>query len=530
MKSAVRKFWNYIEGINGLLLILYSFFIFFTFAFVALGDQKYLPRWTFLIVVLSVALCPVLLKAVRRLDVDRWLTCPFDSGLNEIRWRVLYFAVPLVLFLAKFFIYYPGAMTADSFDQYGQVLSGQYNDWHPVMQTLFSFWIPLTLTGGWIGSISLFQVLVFSLSLSYTLLSVRKYTNNRVALIMMLYVLLNPETSNIALFPWKDVPFAIGAMLLLTLALHIWFTNGEWIRNPWHLVSFVILWVCTTLFRHNALLFTVPFLVAVFFLITKKTALILCVGASVLVVGIKFPLYSVLDVKSPDKRNVESLGLPMTVIGAAVTYAPERLDDDILEFAYQVAPREVWEQNYRYGNFNNVKFHFLTEKWVIERYGPKKILNMMIRCFQKAPVESLKGFIKLTETVYSVCDDYKYMDIPVIGQNEYGIYQQGIPALQNVNEKVTRAVFNLFPRSFMYIGSMHLILLIVILAKCRLNKWKDWKKILMVIPLFVYNYGTALLLTGAFDSSRFFFYTFLLTPILLVILLVNKKERTAASA
>ena len=530
MKSAVRKFWSHTEGVNGLLLILYSIFIFSTFAFGAENDLKYFPRWCFLIVILSAILCPVLLRFIRRLNTDRWMTCSSEAASNEIKWRFIFFAVPMVLFLVKYVIHYPGAMTNDSFNQYGQALTGRYNDWHPVLQTLFSFWLPLTLTGGWIGSISLFQVLFFSLVLTYTLLSVQKYTNNRVALVMMLFVLLNPETTNIALFPWKDVPFASGTMLLLTFALHIWFTDGEWIRNPWHLVAFVVVWVCTTLFRHNALLFTVPLLIVLFFLIAKKTAVILGVCVGVLVVGIKYPLYSALGVENPGRRQVEMLGLPMTVIGAAVTYAPEKLDEEVLEFAYKVAPREVWESAYQYGEFNDVKWDSLTNRDVVEEYSTGKILGLMIQCFRQAPVESLKGLIKLTETVYSICDDYKYMDIPVIGPNDYGIYQQGVPVLQNVNEKVTRAVFNLFPRSFMYIGSMHLILLVVILAKCRLKKWKDWKKILMVLPMFVYNFGTALLLTGASDSSRFFFYTFLLTPILLAILLANKKERNAVTA
>ena len=34
----------------------------------------------------------------------------------------------------------------------------------------------------------------------------------------------------------------------------------------------------------------------------------------------------------------------------------------------------------------------------------------------------------------------------------------------------------------------------------------------------VYNFGTTLLLTGAEDSYRFFYYTFLLVPVLLIIL------------
>ena len=108
--------------------------------------------------------------------------------------------------------------------------------------------------------------------------------------------------------------------------------------------------------------------------------------------------------------------------------------------------------------------------------------------------------------------------------NSFGITSQGIPALKSANYIITDAVFHFFPMLVMYIGSMHLLLLVAILAKCRLNKWKDWKKILIVLPLFVYNFGTALLLTGAEDSTRFFYYTFLLMPVLLVFLFTKKEK------
>ena len=60
------------------------------------------------------------------------------------------------------------------------------------------------------------------------------------------------------------------------------------------------------------------------------------------------------------------------------------------------------------------------------------------------------------------------------------------------------------------------------------EKNKDWKKILFVIPIFTYNYGTMLLLsgkdlTGIPDSSRFLFYTFLILPIVLIVMFNKEK-------
>ena len=42
--------------------------------------------------------------------------------------------------------YFPGAFPTDSIAQYQQVITGKYSDWHPVLHTLFSFWLPLKIT------------------------------------------------------------------------------------------------------------------------------------------------------------------------------------------------------------------------------------------------------------------------------------------------------------------------------------------------------------------------------------------------
>ena len=69
---------------------------------------------------------------------------------------------------------------------------------------------------------------------------------------------------------------------------------------------------------------------------------------------------------------------------------------------------------------------------------------------------------------------------------------------------------------FMSLGMIHLILILSVLSKCKLSKFSDWKKIFFILPVFFYNFGTTLLLTGIEDSVRFFFYTFLLIPLLLI--------------
>lgn len=521
MKNAVKKLWDHIEGINGLILILYCIFIFSSFAFFELDLTEHLIKWLLLIVAVSVLFCPLLIKAVGKIRFPNRL----NTRSGDKLWDVLFFLIPFVLFLIKYLIYYPMGLSPDTYDQLTDALTNQYHDWHPALHTLLAFKLPLLLTGGWFGSVTLFQILVFSVVLWYSLRSIKAYTGTGYAVAAMLFIMLNPQTTNMAMYPWKDVAFAIGALLMLTYVLHIYFTDGQWIKNPINTCLLIVVFVLTTFFRHNAVLFTVPLLIAVFILIAKKRALVICLCAATLFCGIKYPLYSALGVESPDQRQVETLGLPMTVIGAVVTYAPEQLDEETLTFAYRVAPAEVWEEKFTYGNYNYVKWDDRTNNYVIEEYGAAKVLGMAVRCFKQCPTVALKSLIRLTEVVYSVCGNYIYLDMPSVGENPYGISDQGIPALQNLNEKISPMVFACFPGLFMYIGAMHLALIVSFLAKFQLNKRKAWKVLLILLPVFVYNFGTALLLTGANDSSRFFYYTFFLMPTLLVFLFKSKVER-----
>ena len=516
MKKVAAQIWKYLEGVNGLLLILYVIFIFSMYAFVATQQVIRWLRWTELIIILSFLICPQILRWVRKIHIRQ--PRKTRNASHNFAWLLFFFLVSLVLFSVKYIIYYPGAFSPDSFNQYQQVLTSSYNDWHPVIQTLLFIKLPLLLTGGWIGSITLFQIIVFSVILAYALYTIRKHTNNLYAILAMLFILLNPQTTNIAMFPWKDVSFSMGALLLVTYALRIYFTSGDWIMRPINLVAFIITAALTTLMRHNALLFTIPLFIAIAFFINWKRTLVFLTGAIILIVAIKIPLYSVLHVEKPEDRQIETLGLPMNIIGSVATYAPEQMDEETRSFVYQVAPAEVWEEKYTYGDYNSVKWDDRTNNDIIEEYGAARVLSITLHCLKNSPTTSLKGLIHLTDAVYTVCDDYRYYDIPKIHNNAYGITQQGIPKLQEANDKLTYNINKRLPWIFMYLGSMHLVLLISILAKCRLNKWRDWKKILLIMPVFFYNYGTALLLTSANDSSRFFYYTFLILPILLIFL------------
>ena len=525
MKTVFKRIWTHFESINGIIFIIYALFITLTQVFISTAETGTFFLGALVWAAICLFICPLILKFARNIQIHEGKIHRF--AVHNVVWRIIFFVVPLLVFLFHYIIYYPGCFSNDSVDQYRQSIEGSYNDWHPFFHTLFAFKLPLFITRGWTGSIVLFQILLFSAVIAYSLFTVKQYTNTLYALAAMLFILINPETSSIALFPWKDTSFAIGALLMSTYCLKVYFTKGEWLRRPLNLICFVLVAAATTLFRHNALLFTVPLVFAALLFVSKKRAIVIAVSCLVLVASVKYPLAGFLNVESPGKRQIETLGLPMTVIGAAVTYNAEYVDDDILKFAYKVAPAEVWQEKYQYGSYNDVKWDSRTNNDVIEEYGAAKVLYMAARCIKDCPRTTLTGLIKLTEVVYTVSDNYSFYiaTYSILPQNN--AVSQSTAESQNFDKQISADFNNLFPHLFMYIGVMHLVLLISILAKCRLNKWCDWKRFLFVLPLFIYNFGTTLLLTASGDSSRFFYYTFILMPVLLVFLYKNEKEGSA---
>jgi len=321
-----------------------------------------------------------------------------------------------------------------------------------------------------------------------------------------------------AMSPWKDVSFGMGALLTLTYGLRIVATKGCWLKKPLHMVLFVCAIVLTTLFRHNAILFTAPLMLAILLHVTPKKGIVLCLSIVLLYGAVKFPLYSALDVESPDKRQIEMLGLPMTVIGGAVVYSSESLDSETLEFAYKVAPREVWEEKYTLGTYNFVKWDERTDNSVIEEYGAVKVLSMMVRCFKNAKSSSLKALIYLTDAIYNVNLRARPHSLPFYyldGTNGDTLPAKLLVALCKYSAD-NCYLFNL--------AAVHLAMVLSILAKYRLTRMKDWKKLFYVLSPFAYNYGTTLLLTGSDDATRFFTYTTMLLPTILVFIYRNNSE------
>lgn len=475
----MREYYRRLGGLGGVALILY--------ACVALSVQFFLALYGRLspallalaplaILIVLLAICPLLVPAVRKLSLPRPGQSRPSSKRRGLLWFFLFFAAILGALLLRYWVSYPGVFTADSREQYAQALSGQYNDWHPVLHTLFAFTLPLRLTGGNYDSILIFQIVEFSLALAYMCYTLYRYAGLGWAILALPCIFASEMMRSMLIWPGKDNAVAMGALLLTAWAYRVWCTDGAWLEKPLNLAAFAAVLAATTIFRHNLILFTLPLLVGVLLFASKRARVLVTALFLLLCFLVRVPLYAALDVEQPGERHSELLGLPMTVIGAVVQEHPESLDAEAREFAYAYASQEQWEQLYQTGNFNSIKFA-LADNAVIEEAGFARVLRVAWSCLRAEPMTALRALFILTGIVY-------------LPSNALGI-----------------------------IG---LLLLLLIAAKLDLSAPDGRRRLALCLPLYIHNLGTMLLLTGY--TPRFFFFTVPIAP-LLCLLLLSDRER-----
>ena len=266
------------------------------------------------------------------------------------------------------------------------------------------------------------------------------------------------------------------------------------------------------------------------------------------------------------------LGFPMTVIGNAVKEAHEKLDDEVLEFAYTVAPQDVWEDVFelRQG-FNSVKFGWkgnlkfsdeekerfsrLINVPAIEHAGWKKILKITAKCFAEAPLESLcgacflinaaNGFLGFHNAGVSLSINREIADnvgvelkhikfcklkflTPVIKNSflmRFNLVKNFFAndddvTLQMLISIALTVVMVAFKYIFQNFGLINLMIIVFILAKVNFKTVYGWKKFALALPVLLHNFGTTLFLTG--PDVRYFYLSFLVLPSVILILVKDE--------
>ena len=437
---------------------------------------------------------------------------------------VIVSALTFLYLLLWLIAYFPGGFSPDSVSQYQQALTGEYNNWHPVLHTWIFFWLPLQIFHHPAGIVC-FQILLFSLAVGY-LYHVLCRRGCPIAFLVFswLFLILNPQTAKIMMFPWKDSALTIAALMIFTQVIEIYETDGAWLQKWHHFLSFTALCFVATVFRHNAILLTIPIYVILFLFQKKARKSVLFSGLLVLLSLwlLNGPIMTLANVASPRARQEEVLGLPMTILAEVYISTPDKLSPEALDFMSCLATLEEWFGNYQTGNFNSIKgTSSLPLVELIENEGARTVLRYTAESVLASPVPALRGFSTLTQMVWNPISASGWeIRLPYCTENTLGIVEQGNEALEQIVSCFSDSAKSLFlVNATSYIGMMILIAMFAAVSNVGRGKLG---RAFMIFPMLIYDFGTMFLLTGL--DFRFFHFNFLIIIPLLYLILSGRKN------
>ena len=165
--------------------------------------------------------------------------------------------------------FFPGMMSTDSNVQWGQIISGQFNDWHPVFHTL-SMWL---VTRIWLSpaAVVISQILFLSLTVAWGIHLLEEHgLPNWAGWSLAAIFALAPLNGNMVIVLWKDIPYSTSLFLLSLMILKIVLTKGAWMEKRFTWVWLGLVSLCVASFRHNGLPIPIVSLIALLIFYRKS--------------------------------------------------------------------------------------------------------------------------------------------------------------------------------------------------------------------------------------------------------------------
>ena len=147
--------------------------------------------------------------------------------------------------------------------------------------------------------------------------------------------------------------------------------------------------------------------------------------------------------------------------------------------------------------------------------GIVNICRLAVKSIILEPHASLRAMAVLFNRVIAVECDVDWHPYTETAENEVGVPKYTGGFLEDIflsYGAIARAT--VLKYLFYFTGILNLIILAVVMAKMKFTK--DWRKMLLCIPLLLYNWGTMLLLTGI--DFRFFIVSFFVFPAVVLIM------------
>lgn len=439
---------------------------------------------------------------------------------DYLKWFLYIFLVMSV----ALYVYYPVNFTVDLKDQYGQVITGNYCDWHPIIHTLIFYKLPMLFITSKVMC-SLFQMFFISIILLYFCHTLAKYGFNKklITIILSLFI-LNTSFDLMAITPLKDVAFSYCIFLLTIFIMNIYLTNGKWMKKKTNFFFFFLASFGVAFFRHNGIvtfLLTMIFMIFIYKNIRKKSILIFLIILSLRFVFIPI-IYEVNNINKTQATLSEMVCILLNQISYVYNNEGD-ITDSQLKTLSKMQDLKKLKTYYNPYNYNSYKFNsdfYLWQSYYINTHK-KEFLTLWKDIVMKNKNMAFKSYFYSTYCIWHIGldndDNYKELywisfsgnNINMEFQNNYFNYKK------NIN-KLPFCIINITVASGLF-------LIILSLLYCLIKSKEKLKLLTTYIPVGSNIMLMLILLPGR--DTRFVYSNILCAfPLVILMFLLNRNN------
>jgi hypothetical protein len=482
------------------------------------GEQQYLldnSLWTRAYVYIGTYLtvsCVVLWMILSLLKMEMR-----EIPGHTSKWNVVKYALPpLIIWTLYLLAFFPGAMTRDSMAQWDQAHTGEFNDWHPVVYTLFIMLVKEIWDSPAIVGLS--QIIIISLIFGYCMFQFEKAGAKKFILWLVSFVFaISPINGIYSITIWKDIFYSAFILFFSTIVFNLVVTNGNWLKHNGNMLIFLSAAFGVVFFRHNG--FPVFVVMALILLIVFRQQFKRLLLVSGLIVALHYivtgPIFNYLEVVPSDPN--EALSIPTQQLANVIAKDGE-ITEEQANYLNKILPLPLWKQYYKPYITDPIKFSGEYNREAIFPDHFSTYLQTWVNICLQNPKLVIEAFFKQTSLVWQMNqpeDGYTATFVTNVSYgNEYGITNKIIfePLTLLVKKYLTISDTILKPFIWRPANYTFLIILFTFVAFLR-NDWKAW-----LVPLTVlFNTGTVLMALPAQDfrylysNTLVFYIAFLFT-------------------
>jgi len=348
----------------------------------------------------------------------------FSASPPHTRWAWVIYAAPMYITWSVYLlVFWPGFVSADTINQWEQMLTGELVNWHPVAHTL-TIWLVTRL---WYtpAAMAIFQILVLGGVLGWGIATLREIGMPAwLGWLVAVFLAILPSNGVLSITLWKDILFSAVVVALTILALKIVVTRGAWLKRKasWFFLGIVLTLV--SLYRQNGFFVALGCLVILTLAFRKYWKSFARAIGLFLVVYFVFtgPVFRMLNVKSENRARYQVViaNLLAGQMNAGTYFSPQ--DRAVLKPAFTEDP---WPYNC-YRNPALIITGNLDRDYL--EAHTRDLINIALKVTLENPLVTLGHFACQGAFVYRIPQDSKYYEtvIMTVFENNFGLRQSSI--------------------------------------------------------------------------------------------------------